>query len=359
MTECDLRDLGVVTYENGMRMQERLVEARQKDEIPDQLLLLEHPPVITLGRSGNLGHLTASDSDLRIRGVRFYETTRGGDITYHGPGQVVGYPILHLGEGSRDVRRYVTNVEEVLIRTAADYGIVATRDPQNRGVWVEHEKLGAIGVRIARWVTSHGFAFNVSPDLEHFSLIVPCGIQGRGVTSLERLLGRAVDANEVRQRIAGHFSEVFERRLTPRTADLTIISVLPVDGDRVLLLRRKPEHGAFWQPVTGKIEPGESPIEAATRETAEETGASVRVEDLELTQSFLIEGTWAARYGREWIFTDEIDFAAHIDSGSTIRISPEEHDDFGWFTFEEAYERVHWSDDREMLERVQRRVTGS
>jgi len=354
MIPCDLRNLGVVTYENGLRMQERLVAARQADEISDQLLLLEHPPVITLGRSGKAGHLTASEDQLGERGVRFYETTRGGDITYHGPGQIVGYPILHLGEGSRDIRRYVTNVEEVLLRTAAEYGIEGSRDPQNRGVWVGREKLGAIGVRIARWVTSHGFAFNVDPDLDHFSFIIPCGIQGRGVTSLRRLLGRSVDPREVREMISTHFSEVFGRDLHPRDADLTIVTVLPWDGDRVLLLRRKDEHGGFWQPVTGRFEPGESPIEAATRELREETGYAVGIDDLDLTQSFLIEGDWARRSGKEWLVTDEIGFAARVDSRVPVRITPEEHVDSGWFTFDEARERIQWTDDRELIDRVER-----
>ncbi|HEY2321871.1 MAG TPA: lipoyl(octanoyl) transferase LipB, partial [Thermoanaerobaculia bacterium] len=175
-----------------MKLQQKLVEMRQRDELPDQFLLLEHPPVITLGRGGDAKNLLASDDTLRAERVRFFETTRGGDITYHGPGQLVGYPILHLGEGNRDVRKYVTNVEEVLIRTVAEYGITAERIDGRRGIWVGNEKIAAIGVRIARWVTSHGFALNVNTNLGHFRLITPCGLHGTGVTSIAQEVGHEV-----------------------------------------------------------------------------------------------------------------------------------------------------------------------
>ena len=147
---CELRNLRLVTYENGTHLQQKLVGLRQGEAIPDQLLLLEHPPVITLGRGGDVANLLASPDILRANGVRYYETTRGGDITYHGPGQVVGYPIIHLGEGNRDVRKYVTKLEEVLIRTVAHYGITAQRAEGKRGIWVGNNKIAAIGVRIAR-----------------------------------------------------------------------------------------------------------------------------------------------------------------------------------------------------------------
>jgi lipoyl(octanoyl) transferase len=173
MRKCELHRLHLVTYENGMKLQQRLVELRQRDEIDDQLLLLEHPPVITLGRGGKLDNLLATPEALQRNGVRFFETTRGGDITYHGPGQVVGYPILHLGEGNRDVRKYVWKLEEVLIRTVAEYGITAERVEGKRGIWVGNDKIAAIGVRIARWVTSHGWALNVATNLDHFRLITP------------------------------------------------------------------------------------------------------------------------------------------------------------------------------------------
>src|SRR6476661_6052407 len=226
MRRCDLHQLHLVTYENGMKLQQKLAEMRQRDEIPDQLLLLEHPPVITLGRGGDAANLLASSEALRREGVRFFETTRGGDITYHGPGQLVGYPIVHLGEGRRDIRRYVTAVEEVLIRTVAEYGIEAARVEGRRGIWVGNEKIAAIGVRIARWVTSHGFALNVSTNLNHFRLITPCGLHGTGVTSISKLAGRAVALDDVRAVVAAKFAEVFERDVVEVPPTIRLIQVL-------------------------------------------------------------------------------------------------------------------------------------
>src|SRR5687768_4636726 len=207
MRTCSMYNLHVVTYENGMKLQQRLVELRQAEAIDDQLLLLEHPPVITLGRGGDAGNLLAPQHVLELQGVRFFETTRGGDITYHGPGQIVGYPILHLGGGNRAVRKYVTNPEEVLIRSVAEYDITAARIEGRRGIWVGNNKIAAIGVRIARWVTSHGWALNVNTNLEHFRLITPCGLHGTGVTSIEREVGQTVPVEEVREVLAAKFAE--------------------------------------------------------------------------------------------------------------------------------------------------------
>src|ERR1051325_6303801 len=350
MRRCELHNLHVVTYENGMKLQQKLVELRQAEEIPDQFLLLEHPPVITLGRGGSLDNLLATPDLLRSQRIRFFETTRGGDITYHGPGQLVGYPIVHLGEGRRDIRRYVTAVEEVLIRTVAEYGIDAARVEGRRGIWVGNEKIAAIGVRIARWVTSHGFALNVNTNLDHFRLITPCGLRGTGVTSIARELGRPVSEEEVRQIATAKFAEVFEREMVTRPETIRLIKVLIHDGDRVLLLHRKPERGNFWQPVTGSIEAGESPSETARREIYEETGNHGDPRDLGLTQSFLIESQYLASRYETPIIASEVGFAASLDSRLPIRMDPAEHDQYGWFTFPEAYERIKWTDDRGALE---------
>jgi lipoyl(octanoyl) transferase len=206
-----VRRLGRVPYADGLALQARLVADRQAGRVPDTLLILEHDPVFTLGRNARAEHVLFPEEALRARGFEVFETGRGGDVTYHGPGQVVGYPILHLAPDRRDVHRYVRDLEEVMIRTSADYGVAAGRVAGMTGTWVGEEKIGAIGVRIARWVTSHGFAFNVSTDLAPFSLIVPCGIRGRGVTSLETLLGRPVPAAEVADRLAVHLAAVFGR----------------------------------------------------------------------------------------------------------------------------------------------------
>jgi len=292
--------------------------------------------------------------------VRFFETTRGGDITYHGPGQIVGYPILHLGEGNRDVRKYVSKLEEVLIRTVAEYGITASRSDGQRGIWVGDNKIAAIGVRIARWVTSHGFALNVNTNLDHFQLITPCGIHGRGVTSianeLEHRLQPVPSTEDVRAIVVAKFAEVFDRDVVLRAETIRLVKVMVHDDHRVLLLHRRPERGNFWQPITGSIEEGESPLETARREIAEETGHPGEPEALDLQQSFMIESHYLETLYPTPIIASEMGFVARLSSSAPIRIDAEEHDDFGWFTFGEAYERIRWTDDREALERLEARI---
>jgi lipoyl(octanoyl) transferase len=209
---CRIIDLGRVGYSEALALQRQFAEARKAGRIEDVLLFCEHPHVITLGRNGKRQHLLASDRVLRQKGVELYETNRGGDITYHGPGQIVGYPILNLGEIRRDIAWYVRMLEEAMIRATADYGIVSGRVTGKTGVWVgsaaSEEKLGAIGVHLSRWVTSHGFAYNVSTDLRYFDWIVPCGIPDRKVTSLEKLLPRSVRLEEVKPKLATHLAEV-------------------------------------------------------------------------------------------------------------------------------------------------------
>lgn len=203
------RWLGRVPYAEGLRLQETLVERRAAGRSPDTLLLLEHPPVVTLGRGADSSHLLSTREELSRRGVEVFETGRGGDVTYHGPGQLVGYPILLLPPSDRDLHRLLRRVEEVLIAVASDFGITAGRAEGLTGVWVGREKLAAIGMRVSRWVTSHGFALNVSTDLRGFDLIVPCGIRGRGVTSLTRLLGRPVSLESAAESAARHFGRIF------------------------------------------------------------------------------------------------------------------------------------------------------
>ena len=202
--------LGRVEYEDGLELQALFARARKEGKVGDVLLLLEHPPVLTLGRGASRTDVLAGPELLEARGVEVHETDRGGEVTYHGPGQIVGYPIIDLNPHRRDVHRYVRDLETVLIRTAGDYGISAHRVDGLTGVWVGDEKLAAIGVRIARWVTSHGFALNVNTYLDHFDLIVPCGIADRGVTSMARLLGRSLDTAEVENRIIEQFTDVFD-----------------------------------------------------------------------------------------------------------------------------------------------------
>jgi lipoyl(octanoyl) transferase len=220
--ELHVRRLGTIGYNDALALQAALVADRKAGRIPDQLLLLQHPPVITLGAKnrGDRTHIVASEAVLAAQGIDVVEAGRGGDVTYHGPGQLVGYPIIDLKPDRCDVHRYVRDLEEVMIRAAAAFGVTAGRIAGLTGAWVGDDKLAAIGVRISRWVTSHGFAFNVSPNLDHFSMIVPCGIRDRGVTSLERLARRRIDVHAVELQVAQSFADVFGRvqragRVTP------------------------------------------------------------------------------------------------------------------------------------------------
>jgi lipoyl(octanoyl) transferase len=212
----EVRRLGLVRYADALDLQKQLVEDRKADRIPDQLLLLQHPPVITLGvkSRGDRSHVLAAPAALARAGVELFETGRGGDVTYHGPGQLVGYPIVDLRPDRCDVHRYVRDLEEVLIATARAFGVTAARVPGLTGAWVGDRKLAAIGVRIARWITSHGFAFNVATDLDHFKLIVPCGITDKGVTSLDELTGRRIPMQSVEDAAIDAFSALFDRAPT-------------------------------------------------------------------------------------------------------------------------------------------------
>jgi len=228
----EVRRLGRVPYADALTMQRELVEERRAGRVPDLLLLLEHPPVITLGvrTDASRTNIVATPERLAALGIEVHETGRGGDVTYHGPGQVVGYPIVDLRPDRCDVHRYVRDLEEVMIAVSAEYGLEARRIQCLTGVWVNSEKIGAIGVRISRWITSHGFAFNVTTNLDHFRLIVPCGITDRGVTSIERATGRSVPLAEVEDAFAKQFARVFERQLT--TAAGAPASIAPVAAAR-------------------------------------------------------------------------------------------------------------------------------
>ncbi len=245
MKELLVVDLGLIEYGAAWELQRRVAAARKAGAVSDVLLLCEHPHVITLGRSGKVSNLLVSADALRGMGVSFFETSRGGDITYHGPGQLVVYPILNLAEIRRDVGWYVRGLEEAMIRSTAEFGISSKRVAGRTGVWVDvpagaaseqggkedqdkegqdEEKLAAIGVHLSRWVTSHGFAYNVSTDLRYFDLIVPCGIAGKRATSLEKLLGRRVDLNEAAPRIVTHLAEIFG--LAPRASNRDALEAL-------------------------------------------------------------------------------------------------------------------------------------
>lgn len=208
--------LGRIRYAAAMELMEARVTARMADEVPDTLYLLEHEPVLTLGRRAQPENILVSPERLAQLGVELYDAGRGGDVTYHGPGQIVGYPVLKLSPNRKDVRKYVANLEEVMIRVCASYGVAAGRTEGLIGCWIEQSrKIGAIGVRISRWVTSHGFALNVASALDAFSLIVPCGITDKAVTSLSQEVGRTVTVEAVLDQVEDCFHQVFdaERRV--------------------------------------------------------------------------------------------------------------------------------------------------
>jgi lipoyl(octanoyl) transferase len=242
--DCWLIDLGLIAYASACELQQRAVAARKRGAIADVVFLCEHPHVITLGRNGKPENLRANERVLQQMNVEFHPTDRGGDITYHGPGQIVGYPILDLTAHRRDVRWYVHQLEETMIRATRDFGIEAHRIEGLHGIWLDTpsgpEKLAALGVHLSRWVTSHGFAYNVSTDLRYFDLIVPCGISDKRATSLARVLGREVDKLKVAAGLAQHFGDVFNRKIvTVSREDLDAALSASVATDRRL------EEGAF------------------------------------------------------------------------------------------------------------------
>ena len=357
MRELHVRRLGLVEYEDGLSAQRLLVEARAAGLVPDTLLLLEHPRVVTLGRGAKAHNVLWTPEQLRARGFELFETDRGGDVTYHGPGQLVGYPILDLKPDRKDVRKYVASVEEVLIRTAADFGVHAERVAGRVGIWAPAGKLAAIGVHISRWITSHGFALNVSTDLRDFAAIVPCGISDAGVTSLGRLLGeRAPTVAKVEDRAAANAAAVWESEPSEVPAELETVSVAILRGDsEVLLLHRIPRRGGFWQILTGRREPGESPVATAAREVHEETGLTPALSDLVdlgYAHSFALDPARIPGFAagpRAPRFAHETAFALRVPPGTEVRLDPAEHDAHRWATIPEALQLLPFAGLRRAL----------
>lgn len=357
--------LGRVEYEDGLKLMKLFGRARAEGLVPDTLLLLEHPPVLTLGRAAKPENVTTPKAMLDRLGIGVFETDRGGDVTYHGPGQIVGYPIFNLAPDRQDVRRYVRSVEEALIRAVAKFGITAGRISKWPGIWIGEEgapdarKIGQIGVHLSRWLTSHGFALNVRPDLAHFRLIVPCGIREAGVTSMEKELDRCPELSEVEAALEGTFADVFEATVVPsqvpRMRTVSVVALrdsLPGSGGgpEVLLLKRTEARGGFWQPVTGRIEGIESAAEGAARELAEETGAELPVESLDYRHSFALGEEVPPR------IVEEHAFMARWPAGREVRIDPTEHSEHAWLPLAKAVEQVPFPGLKEALNRAVRRA---
>jgi lipoate-protein ligase B len=220
-------NLGRTRYADAWELQRRIFSARLAHRIPDVLLLTEHEPVYTLGKGADINHLLAGDAELREKKIDLYTIDRGGDVTFHGPGQLVGYPILDLNNYYLDIHRYLRDIEEVLIRSAKDFGICAERSVGFTGVWVKNDKLAAIGVKVSRWITMHGFAFNVNTDLSYFDRIIPCGIFHKGVTSVHALTGREVEMADVEKAVVRNFESVFSVSSQPMMLNELLPNILP------------------------------------------------------------------------------------------------------------------------------------
>ncbi|AEI67724.1 lipoyl(octanoyl) transferase LipB [Corallococcus macrosporus] len=350
--------LGRVEYEDGLELMRLFSESRREGLSGDVLLLLEHPPILTLGRAAKRENIVASDARLAQEGAEVFETNRGGDVTYHGPGQLVGYPLFLLPEDRRDVRRYVRDVERSVMQVLARWGITAGPIPKWPGVWIGEEgspdarKVAAIGVHLSRWLTTHGFALNVNTNLDHFQLIVPCGIREAGVTSMQRELGRALPMAEVEDAIADSFCAVFDSERVDAPEPMRTVSIAVVKGHgpeaRVLLVRRRPERGGFWQVLTGRLEAGESPARAAARELEEETGLRAPLVDLSYRHAFALGDALPPR------LVEEHGFAVQVPPDADVRLGAE-HDTFEWVDVPTALERLPF---RGLRETVKRAVAG-
>lgn len=359
---AQLRRFERVFYGAGLRMQKALAEFVREGERPDQLVMLEHDAVFTLGRNATRADILVAPDFLEANGVSVHETDRGGEVTYHGPGQIVVYPICNLRGGREDVGRLVRGLEEAMIRTAADFGVKADRLKGAPGIWVETprglEKLGAVGLHLSRWITTHGIAFNVDPFLPHFRWIVPCGFTDKGVCSLRSLLGEAYPSFETAMdHLQRHLCEVLALDLQPVRPPSRSVGALTwrqgASGPEVLMMLRQPRHGRWWSSVTGMMEPGESPEAACLREISEETGlAPLRLEPLDLHHSFWVDPAIVRFPDPEPRFNTETCFHAEVAADAAVNLDLEEHETFRWCAPEDALERMRWEGAKAALKRL-------
>ena len=353
---AQLRRFGRVFYPAGLRMQKALASHVSEEDQPDQLVILEHDPVFTLGRNATPADIHMSDDFLRAQGVSIHRTDRGGEVTYHGPGQIVAYPICNLRGGREDVGRLVRGLEEAMIRTAADFDVKADRLKGAPGIWVDTakyrsgggpEKLGAIGLHLSRWISTHGIAFNVRPNLDHFRWITPCGFTDKGVCSLASLLGDGAPTWEVAaDRLQAHLTACLALDLQPVREPSRSVSALTwrrgATEPEILMMLRVPAHGFWWQSVTGMMEPGETPEQTAHRELKEETGLTGTLRPLGLSHSFWVDPTIVRFPDTEPRFNTETCFTMEVAPDALVRLEPTEHSEFLWCGLDEAYERMRW-----------------
>jgi lipoyl(octanoyl) transferase len=348
---AQLRRFGRVFYPAGLRLQKALADYVDEPGRPDQLVLLEHDPVFTLGRNATPADIHMSEDFLAAQGVSVHRTDRGGEVTYHGPGQIVVYPICNLRGGREDVGRLVRGLEEAMIRTAADCGVVADRLKGAPGIWVETprgpEKLGAIGLHLSRWISTHGIAFNVRPNLDHFRWITPCGFTDKGVCSLASLLGAGAPTwEESADLLQAHLAEQLALELQPGRAPSRSVSALTwrrgPNGPEILMMLRCPAHGLWWQSVTGMMEPGETPEQTAHRELREETALTGTLRPLGLSHSFWVDPAIVRFPDGEPRFNTEICFSMEVPADAEVHLEPSEHSEFLWCPLDEAHERMKW-----------------
>ena len=359
---AQLRRFGRVFYPAGLRMQRALAHEVSEAGLPDQLVILEHDAVFTLGRNATPADIHMSEDFLRSQGVTVHRTDRGGEVTYHGPGQIVAYPICNLRGGREDVGRLVRGLEEAMIRTAADFGVTATRLEGAPGIWVATprgpEKLGAIGLHLSRWISTHGIAFNVSPNLDHFRWITPCGFTDKGVCSLASLLGAQAPTWEATaDRLQQHLVAALALDLQPARSPSRSVSALTwrrgSEQPEILMMLRCPDHGLWWQSVTGMMEPGEIPEETAHRELMEETGLVGTLRPLGLSHSFWVDPTIVRFPDAEPRFNTEICFSMEVAPDAVVQLEPSEHSEYLWCGLDEAHDRMMWEGSKAAVKLLQ------
>jgi len=353
-----IRRLGHVLYAAGLRMQQAMAAYVAPGDRPDQILVLEHNPVFTLGRNATRQDIHVADGFLRERGVEIFETDRGGQVTYHGPGQIVIYPICNLTGGREDVGRLVRGLEEAMIRTASDFGVTAQRLQGFPGIWVDTprglEKLGALGLHLNHWITTHGIAFNVAPDLAHFRWITPCGITDKGVCSLKSLLGAAAPTwDQAADRLQAHMADLLALAPQPVKPPSRSVSALTwrrgSGGPELLVMLRRPDQGLWWSSVTGMLEPGETPEAAAHRELMEETGLAGTLGSLDFTHSFWMDPRILGLPAGEPRFNTELCYHLEVAPDAVVRLALDEHTEYRWCGFEEAYDLMMWEGSKAAL----------
>lgn len=343
----EVRVCGRVEYDDALRAMRLHAQALKQQTDRDALLLVEHPPIFTLGRGAAHEDVLVPSDELARRGIEVHETDRGGEVTYHGPGQLVAYPIVDLAPDRKDVRKWVRALEQVSIDTCASLGVATDRLEGKPGVWVRDargdRKIGAVGVHLANWISTHGVALNVTTDLSNYGLIVPCGIRDKGVTSLAAE-GVTTTWGDAAGRFAASFEGHFGIRLKRAEPEMRTVQVVVLREDgRVLVMRRTMARGGFWQTVTGRIERGEKPFDAAKRELWEETGAKADVFPLGYEHDFPLDPGITRRELVTVKWARETTYWAEVPASFDCRRAPREHDSHEWLTPAEAMERLPYA----------------